>query len=135
MTDQTVRLLCLLLPLLGASCGGETTGPRPVEPEPPGYRIRLHPSHQATIRPGEQLYLDLVIERDQGFDGLIDFTAQAPDGIVAIVQPRQIFKREDTDLVIVAAQSVARRKHEVVFTGVSEGLSDRIAVVEVTVVD
>lgn len=129
------RLSALAMCLLLAACGRELTGPRAPEPEPPGYSLSVSPSSKATVKPGEELFLDLLIQRETGFEGQITFSAEAPQGIVAIVQPKVIIRRDDTDLVIVAAHSVARGKHDVVFTGMSEGLNNRVVVVELTVVD
>ncbi|HRP07618.1 MAG TPA: hypothetical protein PLL69_03935 [Gemmatimonadales bacterium] len=135
MSDRPRFPSLVMAAVVLAACGGGVTTPRPDVPEPPGYSLSVSPAAKATIRPGEQLYLDLFIERETGFDGLINFSAEAPQGIVAIVQPRAIFKRDDTDLTIIADHSAPRRKHQVVFRGESEGLADRKVVVEVTVVD
>jgi hypothetical protein len=76
----------------------------------------------------------LEIHREAGFEEPIHFSAVATPGIVVIFRPNIVLHREDTDLLIVADQSVTAITHDVHLVGKVTGKADRSVVLKLTVV-
>ena len=116
-------------------CNSLTVPPEEKAPPPgPGFRISFEASAH-TLVPGELLAIDLLIEREEGFEGVIDLTASDTPGIVVIFRPPTVIHRDDSDLLVVADQSTARQTHLIQFTASSEGHPTKTATLAVTVVD
>ena len=129
----TAAMLCAL----SFGCSSPTAPPSdrtPYTPDP-GFDISFGEASTHTVVPGEVLAIVLKIEREEGFEGVIDLEASATPGFVVIFRPRRVTHREGSDLLVVADQSTPRRRHTIQFTAKSEGQPDRTTTLAVTVVD
>lgn len=139
MSDFRCAARMLASAVLGVAvigCNSPTVPPEeqlPLNPGP-GFSIAFE-TNAHTLVPGEVLAIDLLIEREEGFEGAIDLTASDTPGIVVIFRPPTIIHRDDSDLLLVADQGTARQTHLIEFTARSKGHPARTAVLSVTVVD
>jgi hypothetical protein len=129
----------MLLSLCALIVLGCSESPTVVEEPPtnsgPGFNIRFRDTNAYTVVPGEVLAIDLVIDREEGFEGAIDLEASDAPGIVVIFRPETVLHRPDSDLLIVADQSTQRRLHQIEFRARSEGHAVRTTLLQLTVVD
>lgn len=133
---RTITWMALGLVVVG--CNSTSTQPENEEPPvtaTPGYTLAFRNSNSHTVVPGEVLTLDLLINREEGFEGLIELTASSSPGIVVIMRPATVLHRDDSDLLVVADQSTQRRLHQIEFTGRSEGRPPQTTTLSLTVVD
>jgi hypothetical protein len=140
MSEHGARSRRWLFGALGAMSLG-CTQPPPTLPEGPpayqgpGFSIRFRDTDTYTVVPGEVLAIDLVIDREEGFEGPIDLSASDAPGVVVIFRPATVLHRPDSDLLIVADQTTQRRTHQIQFTATSEGHPTKTATLSLTVVD
>jgi hypothetical protein len=134
ITRGFLVLACTMV-LFGCSDAGPTLVQEPPANTGPGFSIRFRNTNAYTVVPGEVLAIDLVIDRDEGFEGAIELEASDAPGIVVIFRPETVIHRPDSDLLIVAEQSTQRRTHQIEFSARSEGHPVKTAVLSLTVVD
>jgi hypothetical protein len=130
-----VLLAVCAVTLFGCSEPPPTSPEGPPTNTGPGFSIRFRNTNAYTVVPGEVLAIDLVIDREEGFEGPINLEASDAPGIVVIFRPETVLHRPDSDLLIVADQTTQRRKHQIEFRARSEGHSVKTAMLELTVVD
>ena len=140
MTDRTAGMRgygILIVGLAIAGCNSPVATPNtpPVGPNGPGFSIAFEDGNTRTVVPGEVLQLNLLIEREEGFEGAIELSSSDAPGIVVIFRPEIVLHREDRDLLVVAAQASQRKTHQIEFTGRSEGHPPKTTTLELTVVD
>ncbi len=131
MTD---RLVCLAA-MAVVACSSPTTPPDNEElpPPPAPYALEVREGAAHSVERGEVLAVNLVVHRDQGFEEPITFTAVATPGIVVVFRPATVLHRVDTDLLIVADQTVSHATHDVKLVGKVAGKADRSVVLSLTV--
>jgi hypothetical protein len=120
-----------------SACSSPTVPPEEQPPfhNGPSYSIDFGGTNAYTVTPGHVLAIHLKIQRDEGFEGPIELSATDTPGVVVIFRPETVLHREESDLLVVADQSTARRTHLIEFTARSEGHPTRTAVLSLTVVD
>jgi hypothetical protein len=132
MSRQHVVLVAAIL----AACTTSPTTPPAEEftpPPPAPFTLEVREGINHTVARGEVLPVILKIHRDAGFEDPIHFSAVTTPGIVVIFRPSIVLHREETDLLIVADQSVTAITHDVHLVGKVSGKADRSVVLKLTV--
>jgi hypothetical protein len=101
----------------------------------PGFELSFGNQASHTVIPGQVLTVDLLVQRDEGFEGLINLEASDTPGIVLVFRPAEILSRPSSHLQIVADPTTQRRTHQIEIRGSSAGRETRTAVLSLTVVD
>jgi hypothetical protein len=116
-----------------AACSTPTAPEAFVPPPPAPYQLEVRQGISHEVAPGEVLAVDLLVRRDQGFQEPITFSSIATPGIVVVFRPATVLHRDDTDLLIVADQTVTPITHDVHLVGKVAGKADRSVVLKLTV--
>mgnify|MGYP006908238019 CR=1 FL=1 len=125
---RRTRAAVLVVAAALAACGDDpvTPGPGP-NPEPgAGYELRVLQGTSHTLALQEVLQLVLVVDRaDDGYQGPVSFTADAPAGVVVIFRPTMVLNSNATDILLVADATVEPKRHQVVLRGTAPDRPDR----------
>jgi hypothetical protein len=140
MIRRTDAAAWLLAAISCASLSGCTDSAVLPEEQPPvfngpGFSLEFRNSNSYTVVPGEVLAIDLLVHREEGFEGLVELSASDTPGVVVIFRPAAILHREDSDLLVVADQSTQRRTHQIEFRGMSQGQPTKTVILTLNVVD
>lgn len=140
MTDRRTPPRPWLVLMCGIAIAACTSPPAlpnqpPAAPSGPGFSISLGAQATHTVVPGEVLTLDLLVQRDEGFEGLINLEARDAPGIVLVFRPAEILSRPSSHLQIVADPSTPRRTHQIEISGSSPGRETRTVILSLNVVD
>jgi hypothetical protein len=131
MTDRLA--VCAVLAALACSTPTAPPDDEELPPPPAPYTLEVREGATHSVEHGEVLAVNLVVQRDEGFEEPITFSAVAAPGIVVVFRPATVLHRDDTDLLIVADQTVAPKTHEVHLVGKVAGKADRSVVLALTV--
>lgn len=137
MSEPWRGLRLLQVGILGGllACAEATLPPPPPPPPPAQFTLALRQGEDHGVVPTQLLKLDLIITREPQFTSLITFSAETPPGVVVIFRPTSVLTRNDTDILIVAAEETARGAHQVKLIGRADGAPEQSVVFTLTVRD
>lgn len=137
MSDVVQRsgrgLVVLALVVAPLGCGEPATLPDP-DPEVPGYELLVRGGTDRSAERMEVLELVIDVERqEEGYEGPVTFTSDAPEGIVVIFRPTTVLNSNSTDVLVVADGSVVPKLHQIAIHGTAPDRPDRVVILNFTV--